>query len=59
MQSATQSTCCSIATSMLTSTEGLPGPVMVKRFGKPAVAMPRYVRGPAAHLSRSVMPPAP
>src|ERR1700719_2110477 len=36
MQSATHSTCCSIDGSMLVSTEGLPGPVMVKRLGKPA-----------------------
>ena len=41
MQSATQSTCCSIATSMLTSTDGLPGPVIVNRFGKPAIPRPR------------------
>ena len=39
--------------------EGLPGPVMVKRFGNPAVATPRYVRGPAAHFSRSVLPVLP
>src|SRR6266540_1871845 len=37
-QSAIQSACCSIDTIMLLSTEGLPGPVMVKRFGKPAMA---------------------
>ena len=41
MQSAIQSTCCSIETIMLLSTEGLPGPVMVNRFGKPAVIRPR------------------
>ena len=41
MQSAIQSTCCSIAWIMLASTDGLPGPVMVKRLGKPAVATPR------------------
>ncbi len=35
MQSATHSTCCSIDASMLLSTEGLPGPVIMKRFGKP------------------------
>ena len=35
MHSAIQSTCCSIETIMLLSTEGLPGPVTVKRFGKP------------------------
>ena len=38
---------------MLVSTEGLPGPVMVNRFGKPAMASPRYVRGPSRHFSRS------
>jgi len=40
-QSATQSTCCSIDTIMFDSTEGLPGPVMVKRFGKPTLVSPR------------------
>ena len=35
------STCCSIDTGMLLSTEGEPGPVIMKRFGKPAVATPR------------------
>ena len=41
MQSAIQSTCCSIETTMLLSTDGLPGPVTMNRFGKPAVASPR------------------
>ncbi len=41
MQSVIQSTCCSIATGMLVSTEGLPGPVMVNRLGKPATCRPR------------------
>src|SRR5437763_547256 len=36
MQSAIQSTCCSIETIMLLSTDGLPGPVIVNRFGEPA-----------------------
>ena len=40
-QSAIQSTCCSMETIMLLSTEGLPGPVMAKRFGKPAMVRPR------------------
>jgi hypothetical protein len=31
----------------------------MNRFGKPAVARPRYVRGPAAHFSASVTPPRP
>ena len=34
------STCCSIATGMLVSTDGLPGPVMVNRLGKPATCRP-------------------
>ena len=38
---------------MFDSTEGLPGPVMRNRFGKPAVVNPRYVCGPFAHLSFS------
>ena len=29
------------------STDGLDGPVIVNRFGNPACASPRYVRGPA------------
>src|ERR671919_1263868 len=37
MQSAIQSTCCSMLTTMLLSTEGLPGPVTMNRLGKPAV----------------------
>jgi hypothetical protein len=41
VQSATHSTCCSIDGSMLVSTEVLPGLVIVKRFGKPAVPRPR------------------
>ncbi|CAA9225662.1 MAG: hypothetical protein AVDCRST_MAG04-851 [uncultured Acetobacteraceae bacterium] len=40
-QSAIQSTCCSIDTIMLLSTEGLPGPVIMNRFGKPALISPR------------------
>src|SRR4029450_7423154 len=51
MQSAIHSTCCSIDGSMLVSTDGLPGPVMVKRVGKPAMATPRYVFGPSVHFS--------
>ena len=40
-QSATQSTCCSIDTIMFDSTDGLPGPVTVKKFGNPTVVSPR------------------
>ena len=40
-QPATQSTCCSMDTAMLESTDGLPGPVMVKKLGKPTVVRPR------------------
>ncbi len=50
------STCCSIDTTMLLSTDGLSGPVMVNRLGKPAIATPRYVRGPAAHREESDTP---
>jgi hypothetical protein len=59
MQSAIQSTCCSIETIMLLSTDGLPGPVIANRLGKPATASPRYVRGPSAHASCRVRPPRP
>ena len=41
MRSAIHSTCCSIDTTMFESTDGLPGPVMVNRLGKPATMMPR------------------
>ena len=40
-QAPIQSTCCSIDTTMFDSTDGLPGPVMVKKFGKPLVISPR------------------
>ncbi len=40
-QSPIHSTCCSIATGMLDSTDGLPGPVIVNRFGNPGTATPR------------------
>ena len=39
MQSVIHSTCCSIETGMFDSTDGLCGPVMVKKFGKPATAI--------------------
>src|SRR5215210_1442932 len=54
--SATQSMCCSIDTVMFDSTDGLPGPVTMNRFGNPVVVSPRYVVGPCAHLSLSVTP---
>ncbi len=38
---------------MFESTERLPGAVIIHRFGNPAVAKPRFVRGPAAHFSLS------
>ena len=41
MQSVTHSTCCSIDTGMFDSTDGLCGPVMVNKLGKPATEMPR------------------
>src|SRR5690349_12387651 len=46
------STCCSIEGSILVRTDGLPGPVIMNRFGKPADIRPRYARGPADHFSR-------
>src|SRR6185295_20352547 len=54
--SAIQSTCCSIDGSMLVSTDGLPGPVMVNRLGKPTTVRPRYDFGPSPHFSLSVTP---
>jgi hypothetical protein len=44
---------------MLASTDGLPGPVMVKKFGNPAVWMPSSVRAPSAHASRRSRPSRP
>ncbi len=41
MQPVIHSTCCSMATGMFVSTDGLCGPVMVNRLGKPATATPR------------------
>ena len=41
MQSVIQFTCCSIDTIMLVSTDGLPGPEIVKKFGNPTVPSPR------------------
>ena len=41
MQSVIHSTCCSMDTAMFESTDGLPGPVIVKRFGNPADISPR------------------
>ena len=35
------STCCSIDTGMLLSTDGEPGPVIMNRLGNPALATPR------------------
>ena len=40
MHSVIQFTCCSIDTIMLVSTDGLPGPEIVKRFGNPTDAEP-------------------
>ena len=40
-QSLIQSTCCSIDTIMLLNTDGLPGPVTVKKLGKPTTLRPR------------------
>lgn len=34
-------TCCSIEITMFDSTDGEPGPVIVKRFGKPDTQSPR------------------
>ena len=41
MQSAIQSTCCSMETIMLESTDGLCGPVIMNKLGNPADIMPR------------------
>src|SRR4029077_8032193 len=51
LHAVTHSTCCSIDTGMFDSTDGLCGPVIVNRFGKPALIRPRYERGPSAHFS--------
>ena len=43
-RSTTQSACCSIDTAMFDSTDGLPGPVIMNRLGKPATVRPRCPR---------------
>ena len=55
----TQSTCCSIDTLLLASTDGLPGSVKVKKLGKPTVISPRSLIGPWAHCCFSVRPSRP
>ena len=42
-----------MATGMFMSTDGLPGPVIVNRLGKPATWRPSIVRGPSAQASAS------
>src|SRR5262245_25066224 len=59
MQSDTHSTCCSADTMTFDNADGLPGPVIVNMFGKPATMSPRYVVGPSLHASRSVRPSRP
>ena len=59
MQSAIHSTFCSMDWTMLLSTDGLPGPAMMWRLGKPAVATPSSDRGPSFHFSASERPPMP
>ena len=54
--SVTQSTCCSIDTIMLDSTLGLPGPVIMKKFGNSVDMRPRYCSGPCSHFLFSVVP---
>ena len=44
---------------MLVSTEGLPGPVMMNRLGKPTTCRPRYDFGPSAQASLSRTLPRP
>ena len=51
MQSVINSTCCSIAIGTFVKTEGLPGPVIVKKLGKPGICKPRNVKGPFFHKS--------
>ena len=45
-----KSTCCSIDTIMFDRTDGLPGPVIVKRLGKPARHEPEVGRRPVGPL---------
>ena len=54
-----QSTCCSIDTIMFDNTDGLPGPVIMYKLGKPTEVRPRYVSGPFSHLSFRVTPSLP
>ena len=51
MQSLIHSTCCSIGTTILHKTEGLPGPVIVNKFGNPETCIPKKVFGPSLQTS--------
>ncbi len=44
---------------MFASTDGLPGPLIVNRFGSRGTIRPRKVTGPSAHSSVSRSPPGP
>ena len=44
---------------MLDSTEGLPGPVIMNRFGKPVTIRPSWLRGPCSHSADRRRPPRP
>ena len=59
MQSVIHSTCCSMDVIMLERTEGLPGPVIVNKFGKLFIDSPKNVTGPFFHLFFKVEPDFP
>ena len=44
---------------MLASTDGLPGPLKLNRFGSRGTITPRNVTGPSAQSSDSLSPPGP
>ena len=59
MASAIQSTCCSIDTIMLLSTDGLPGPVISEQVREPGDAEAEVGARAVGPLVRSVRPPRP
>ena len=59
INSTAQSTCTSACRTMFASTDGLPGPLKLKRFGNRGTITPKNVTGPSAQISDSRRPPGP
>ena len=59
ISSTAQSTCTSACSTMFASTDGLPGPLKLNRFGSRGTITPRNVTGPSAQISDSRSPSGP